>query len=99
MIFRTIFAGELRFKGTIKVSDDLNNITTSCNYLVNGDQPKNYPKGAYDYGAIIIENIGNITIQKVVTHRNAESYVRVKYDNAENEWNEWHKISCVKVSL
>ncbi len=50
-------AGELRFKGTIKVSDDLNNITASCNYLVNGNLPKNFPKGAYDYGAIIINTL------------------------------------------
>lgn len=91
-------AGGLRFKGTIKESDDLNNINVSCNYLVNGVVPKNYPKGAYNYGAVITEVISAITVQIVFTHSHSDSYLRVKYKSAENEWNEWHKITSVNVS-
>ena len=91
-------AGGLRFKGTIKESDDLNNINVSCNYLVNGVVPKNYPKGVYDYGAVITEVISSITVQIVFTHSHSDSYLRVKYNSAENEWNEWRKITSVNVS-
>ena len=91
-------AGGLRFKGTIKESDDLNNINVSCNYLVNGVVPKNYPKGVYDYGAVITEVISAITVQIVFTHSHSDSYLRVKYNSAENEWNEWRKITSVNVS-
>ena len=92
-------AGGLRYKGMIKESDDLNNINVSCNYLVNGVVPKNYPKGVYDYGAVITEVISAITVQIVFTHSHSDSYLRVKYNSAENEWNEWRKITSIKVSL
>ena len=91
-------AGGLRFKGTIKESDDLNNINVSCNYLVNGVVPKNYPNGAYNYGAVITEVISTITVQIVFTHSHSDSYLRVKYNSAKNEWNEWRKITSVNVS-
>ena len=91
-------AGGLRYKGMIKESDDLNNINVSCNYFVNGVVPKNYPNGAYNYGAVITEVISSITVQIVFTHSHSDSYLRVKYNSAENEWNEWRKITSVKVS-
>lgn len=94
----TMMAGGLRFKGTIKESDDLNNINVSCNYLVNGVVPKNYPKGVYNYGAVITEVISAITVQIVFTHSHSNSYLRVKYNSAEKEWNEWRKITSVNVS-
>ena len=94
----TRMAGGLRFKGTIKESDDLNNINVSCNYLVNGVVPKNYPNGAYNYGAVITEVISTITVQIVFTHSHSDSYLRVKYNSAKNEWNEWRKITSVNVS-
>ena len=92
-------AGGLRYKGMIKESDDLNNINVSCNYFVNGVVPKNYPNGAYNYGAVITEVISSITVQIVFTHSNSNSYIRLKYNSAEKEWNEWHKITSIKVGL
>lgn len=92
-------AGGLRFKGTMEETDDLNNINISSSYLVNGKIPKNYPNGAYPYGAIITEVVGNITAQIAFTHSNSESYIRVKYKGSEPEWKEWCKITSVKVSL
>ena len=94
-----IVAGGLRYKGMIKESDDLNNINVSCNYFVNGVVPKNYPNGAYNYGAVITEVISSITVQIVFTHSNSNSYIRLKYNSAEKEWNEWHKITSIKVGL
>ena len=91
-------AGGLRYKGMIKESDDLNNINVSCNYFVNGVVPKNYPNGAYNYGAVITEVISSITVQIVFTHSHSDSYLRIKYNSAEKEWNEWHKITSIKVS-
>ena len=91
-------AGGLRYKGMIKESDDLNNINVSCNYFVNGVVPKNYPNGAYNYGAVITEVISSITVQIVFTHSHSDSYLRVKYNSAKNEWNEWRKITSVNVS-
>lgn len=92
-------AGGLRFKGMIKESDDLNNINVSCSYFVNGVVPKNYPNGAYNYGAVITEVISSITVQIVFTHSNSNFYLRIKYNSAVKEWNEWHKITSIKVGL
>lgn len=88
----------MRFKGTMKETDDLNNINISSSYLVDGKIPKNYPNGAYPYGAIITEVVGNITAQIAFTHSHSESYIRVKYKGSELEWKEWCKITSVKVS-
>ncbi|MGD9931766.1 MAG: phage tail protein [Mangrovibacterium sp.] len=74
---------------------DWNTITTIGIYSVtNASQSMaNFPSGAYPYGQLRVETIGNIVTQTFTTHSGTQIHTRSKYNAS--DWIPWRQIEDI----